>query len=67
MRYILLLITLLLCISCADYDSIGMIRSGDEKFKIICLEGHSYYLKVDVYQGFLSIKLDDNGKPVKCK
>lgn len=43
-------------------------RTGD--FKKICIEGHIYYEKTVTFgyagYGYLSIKLDDNGKPVKC-
>jgi len=30
---------------------------------IVCIEGNSYYQEM---RGGIAIKLDDNGKPVKC-
>lgn len=56
---------MLSCASC--YDEIGVAKSGSAKFDIICLDGHSYYKRSAGYNGYLAIKLDDNGKPVKCK
>jgi len=38
-------------------------------FTTICLGGHEFYSKSDTmsYRGFLANKLDDDGKPVKCR
>lgn len=40
------------------------------EFKIVCLGGHQYWFRnLYSYGGFyesLAIKLDDNGKPIKC-
>jgi hypothetical protein len=35
-------------------------------YEEVCIGGHVYYQRSIGYQGYLSIKLDDNGKPVKC-
>lgn len=36
------------------------------KYDEVCIGGHVYYQRAVMHQGYLSIKLDDNGKPVKC-
>ena len=66
MRY-LIMFALLFSIGCADYNNIGQAESGTEKFHIICLEGHSYYQRAVGYIGYFALKVDDNGKPIKCK
>ena len=35
-------------------------------YEEVCIGGHVYYQRSRGHQGYLSIKLDDNGKPVKC-
>jgi hypothetical protein len=56
---------LIFFISCDTNDNVAKI----ENIKIYetCLEGHVYYWS-NVYAGkSFAIKLDDNGKPIKCK
>jgi hypothetical protein len=51
-------------LSCNGSDKTSFDVKDD--YDKICIEGHVYYKRSMPYQGYLSIKLDDNGKPVKC-
>lgn len=55
----------LLAIQCSEGDGIEDKTSSYEE---ICIKGHTYYEQDSWFwrKGMLSIKLDDNGKPVKC-
>lgn len=65
-KLILLSIIASLCYGCAverpEYK--GTTESG---FDMICIENHIYYQDDSGYNGYLAIKLDDDGKPVKCE
>ncbi len=36
-------------------------------FYTLCLDGQVYWYSNNTHEGYLSIKLDDNGKPIKCR
>ena len=40
-------------------------RSSDD-YSTVCIKGHEYWQATFVYHGFLSIKLDPEGKPIPC-
>ncbi len=42
------------------------LGSKSEHYKEVCIQGHTYYRASYMGQMGLTIKLDDNGKPVKC-
>lgn len=54
---------------CEDQYSSGFIKSSDRTKDIYkeCVEGHVYYRLVGTKESSLAIKLDDDGKPVKCE
>lgn len=54
----------LFIIGCNGEDRTNKDISGD--FDKICLEGHVYYYRQFGHNGYLAIKLDDYGNPVKC-
>jgi hypothetical protein len=41
-------------------------KDSTDDFDKICIEGHVYYMRTTPYHGYLSIKLDDEGRPIKC-
>jgi len=43
------------------------IQEEKQRFKIICLDGVSYYFYRTGYRGALSVKLDKNSKIVPCE
>jgi len=51
-------------LSCNGYDRTN--KDSSDKFDKICIEGHVYYQRVAGNAGYLSIKLDAYGNPVKC-
>lgn len=55
-----LIFILLFLVSCYGNNQTPKDRSNN--YEEICIKGHVYY---DGYNR-LSIKLDDNGKPIKC-
>lgn len=60
-----ILLTLLTMVQCGDKDGIEDKSSSYEK---ICIEGHVYFERDQWYwrKSMVSIKLTDDGKPVKC-
>jgi hypothetical protein len=62
----LILSIMLLGLSCVRVDSNGTEYSSGYSFRKICVEGHTYYFQTVINQGFLAIKLDSDGKPVRC-
>ncbi len=42
---------------------VGGCGSSKPKLENVCLDGHEYYYNRD----FLAPKMDDEGKPIKCK
>ena len=32
----------------------------------VCIEGHIYFKGNAVYEGYFGLKVDDDGKPIKC-
>lgn len=61
--FFLLCYTCLLVSSCVEEDGEKTIENHDIYYEKICIEGHVYF---DRYKQ-LSIKLDDEGKPIKCR
>jgi len=65
MKKIIFLLTCIFLISCGeqrnwkDTDTITPMRK-------VCVEGHVYYKNMAPYNGGIAIKLDDEGKPIKC-
>ena len=43
------------------------LGSDEDDYHIVCIGGHEYYRANFAYKGFLGIKLNDDGKPIKCK
>lgn len=41
-------------------------KDVSKSFNKICIEGHVYYERTLVDNGYLAPKLNDNGTPVKC-
>jgi len=41
-------------------------KNVDDKFNKICFEGHTYYMRASGHKGYLAIKLNHDGRPVKC-
>lgn len=67
----IILLMLLTMVQCTDEKKKSTIPSDKtDDFEKICIEGHIYYEKTKTFgyagYGYLSIKLDDNGKPMKC-
>ena len=45
------------------HGNVNIAIDKKDKFNIICIDNHRYYER----NNFAFIKLDDNGKPIKCK
>ncbi len=60
------LVILVWIVSFLFYKNVTL-GSDPSDYKPICIEGHTYYRANFIDKGFLSIALDENGKPVKCK
>lgn len=43
------------------------LGSDRDDYEIICLDNYEYYRANFMAKGFLSIKLDNNGKPIYCE
>ena len=43
------------------------LGSDEDDYHIVCISGHEYYRANFAYKMAVSIKLNDDGKPVKCK
>jgi len=52
-------------VSCSGNDN-NIIKDSSKEFEKICIEGHVYFKREDGHKGYLSIKLSDDGKPIKC-
>jgi len=66
------LLTFLVCLLIIAAFGYGIYRSitlgsSDDDYEIICIHGHQYYRANWLNKGFLSIRLDDAGKPVRCQ
>ncbi len=60
------LILILFC-NCHNYGRNRTNEDFSKKYDKICIEGHVYYFfPGNGYGDSAVIKLDDNGKPVKC-
>ena len=62
---VLIIIILIFIIGCNGYDKTD--EDASNKFDKICIDGHIYYQRKIGYAGYLAIKLNDNGIPVKCE
>lgn len=67
MKYLGLVLTLFL-VSCGSerYEQTEP-RDLSNKYVVICIDGHQYYQRRAGHKGMTAIKLDSEGKPVKCK
>ena len=63
---IIVLLCLIIFIIGCDNDNIKRITPKN-KFDIVCINGHEYYFNKCYGYTALAIKLDDNGKPIKCE
>jgi len=62
-----LIIALVLVISIGiSYKGMQEGRTGDD-YTEICIHGHSYWTATFGMKGMTTIRLDDDGKPVKCE
>lgn len=43
------------------------LGDSQEDYETICLGGHEYWKVNFAAKGFLSVKLDDAGKPISCQ
>jgi len=43
------------------------LGSDQNDYEILCLDDHQYWRANFMAKGFLAIKLNDEGKPVKCQ
>lgn len=64
MKTIILISIAFMFLNCTGRDLTNKDVKND--FNKICVEGHVYYQQREVYGQVIFIKLDDNGKPVKC-
>ena len=60
MKYLLALMFLVGCTQVVDQQGRPVIKPEEH-----CIGGHTYYGN-PWYKGWAAIKLDDDGKPVKC-
>lgn len=37
-----------------------------DKYFVVCVNGHEYYTSYSGRHDVLAVRLDDNGKPIKC-
>ena len=42
-------------------------KDSSNKFDLICIKNHQYYIRSAYQVGYLAIRLDDNGNPIKCE
>ncbi len=65
--FLVLLITILSCSDVAVTKKGVELNDESGRFAEVCINGHIYYYKAGVYNGFLASKFSDNGLPVKCE
>ncbi len=78
-KYIVLCLILILS-SCSESERVTVVKqkrkttdkilkdvAGNSNFNKICLEGHTYWYRSSGHATAFAIKLDDDGKPIKCK
>ena len=61
-KYLMLWFVILFLVKCGDIETKRQ-RDLSSNFDKVCIENHIYYFTGN---GFLAIKLNDDGKPVKC-
>jgi len=63
-KYLMLWFVILFLVKCGDIETkTKKQRDLSDIFDKVCIENHIYYFAGN---GYLAIKLDDNGKPIKC-
>jgi predicted small secreted protein len=70
MKKSILVVAALLMLSGCNMDSIGtassVIGTGRD-FDIICIDGVEYLIRGVGYKGFMSVHMQQDGKPFTCK
>lgn len=59
----LFILSMTLLFSCNRYSD---NENLSDKFAEICIKDHVYYIRSVGYKGFMSPRLQDDGRPVKC-
>jgi len=42
------------------------LGKSNNDYSLVCIGGHEYYHASFATKGFLAIKLNDDGKPIRC-
>ena len=51
---------------CKGNSNENAIENSDISVERRCIENHSYYYHNVMYKGGLTLRVDDDGKPIKC-
>lgn len=67
--YVVMIITLMSLIVLVVSSTLQMLTSGssEDVYGVVCIGGHEYYRTNFLYKTTLAIRMDDSGKPIKCK
>ena len=59
---------IIVLVALCGYGLVHLFTLGDkeEDYSIICIGGHEYYRANFMNKGFLGIRLNYDGKPIKC-
>ena len=49
------------------YKFVWTLGSTEDDFEPVCIHGHTYYRANFGVKAMMGIKLDDEGKPVRCE
>lgn len=64
--YYTISVVVLLVITVFVIRNTWTLGATDDDYEIVCIGGHEYNYASFAAKGFLAIKLDDDGKPIKC-
>ena len=62
-----IVIVILVVIVGVTWFKTSRLGSKSSHYKEVCIQGHTYYRANYMGKMGLTIKLDDNGRPVKCQ
>jgi hypothetical protein len=66
-RIIVLVIVFIFTILCGVFLKLWTHGKNEEHYVTICIGGHEYWRADFAAKGFLAVKLDDDGKPIRCR
>lgn len=64
--FLLLLVSIIFITSFNKEGQKQKRKDEKSKYVTICLDGHLYFERVELRSRSIAIKLDNDGKPIKC-